>query len=33
VQGLMKQTNTVILNSVAKKGTGKALKNTTVADL
>lgn len=33
VQGLMKQTNTQIMASVAKKGTGKALKNTTVADL
>jgi hypothetical protein len=33
VQGLMKQTNTVILASVAKKGTGKALKKTTLEDI
>lgn len=33
VQGLQKQTNTTILLSVAKKGTGKSLKKTTLADL
>jgi len=33
VQGLMKQTNTVILAGIAKKGTGKSLKKTTLEDL
>ena len=33
VSGLMKQTNTVIMASVVKKGTGKSLKSTTLADL
>jgi CTP:molybdopterin cytidylyltransferase MocA len=33
VSGLQKQTQTVILNATMKKGTGKALKKTTVADL
>jgi len=33
VQGLQKQTQTIILESVSKKGTGKSLKKTTLADL
>lgn len=33
VNGLKKKTATVILSTVAKKGTGKSLKKTTLADL
>lgn len=33
VSGLMKQTQTTILAAVMKKGTGKSLKKTTLADL
>jgi hypothetical protein len=33
VQGLMKQTQTVILSTIAKKGTGKSLKKTSVDDI
>lgn len=33
VQGLMRQTNTQMTANVLKKGTGKALKKTTVEDL
>ena len=33
VQGLMRQTQTVIAENVAKKGTGKTLKKTTLEDL
>jgi hypothetical protein len=33
VTGLQRQTNAVILATVAKKGTGKALKKTTVDDI
>lgn len=33
VQGLARQTQTVIMATVIKKGTGKSLKKTTLADL
>ena len=33
VQGLMRQTQVSMVENISKKGTGKALKKTTVADL